>query len=80
MVLSLSSAQVRFETADLGEMTAPEFKELLARSAAAFGRVDVLFANAGFGQSKLVVDADVSKNDVAEKDECVHVACDYTPS
>lgn len=59
---------MRYESADLCKCTAPQFRELLQRSAAAFGRVDVYFANAGFGQSMLVVDPDPSTNDLEHKD------------
>jgi hypothetical protein len=54
----------------MAAVTAPGFKELLQRAAQAFGRVDVVFANAGFGEAKLVVDPDASRNDVSEKDRC----------
>jgi hypothetical protein len=62
--------KVRYETADMGAITAPAFKELLQRSAQAFGRVDAVFANAGFGEAKLVIDPDASRNDVNDKDRC----------
>jgi NAD(P)-dependent dehydrogenase (short-subunit alcohol dehydrogenase family) len=68
---SPGSYQVRYEVIDLSKATAPELKALMINASSAFGRVDVVFANAGFGCSTLVVDADPSQNDLESKDQYI---------
>ena len=62
------SCSIRYEALDLTNSSAEDIKAMLQRCAAAFGRVDAVFANAGFGESRLVVDPDPSQNNLAEKD------------